>query len=119
MNDEFLPGEWEVPGGGIEVDESPIEGLRREIKEECGLDVKVVPEPLAMGEYLIEKTDEKVYRIEFTFKCEWDGTGNVKLSEEHDEFAWVSPTQFSGLEMTGYMHRLVTNSLDRLMGNLF
>jgi len=31
---------WEVPGGGIEEDESPLQAATRETKEELGLDIK-------------------------------------------------------------------------------
>lgn len=32
---------WELPGGQIEIGESLIEGLQREIFEECGIQVKL------------------------------------------------------------------------------
>ena len=31
---------WEIPGGGLDEDESPWAGARREIKEELGLDLQ-------------------------------------------------------------------------------
>ena len=38
---EFLPGMYELPGGHIESNESEIDGLVREIKEELNLDIEV------------------------------------------------------------------------------
>ena len=32
-------GKWELPGGGLDWGEKPEEGIRREIKEEMGLEV--------------------------------------------------------------------------------
>jgi mutator protein MutT len=48
-------GEWSIPGGKLELGETLAEGVRREVREETGLDVEV-------GE-LIEAF-ERVYRDE-------------------------------------------------------
>lgn len=37
----FLKGKWELPGGKIEDNESPVEAIIREIKEELNTDIKV------------------------------------------------------------------------------
>ncbi|MDG4824117.1 NUDIX hydrolase [Asanoa sp. WMMD1127] len=34
---------WEVPGGAVEADESPLAGARREVREELGADFPVGP----------------------------------------------------------------------------
>jgi len=39
--DKHLGGEWEFPGGKIEVGESPTEALHREIKEELGCTLSI------------------------------------------------------------------------------
>lgn len=33
-------GVWDLPGGGLNFGENPVEGLKREIKEEMGLELK-------------------------------------------------------------------------------
>ena len=33
--------EWELPGGRLNIDETPLEGLRREIKEELGVTIMI------------------------------------------------------------------------------
>jgi 8-oxo-dGTP diphosphatase len=33
---------WVLPGGGIEPGESPEEAMKREVREECGLDVTLI-----------------------------------------------------------------------------
>src|SRR6478609_6026571 len=34
-------GHWEPPGGVLELDETPDQGLRREVEEETGVEVRV------------------------------------------------------------------------------
>jgi len=39
---EPLKGEWSIPGGRLELGETLAEGVRRELQEETGLDVRVL-----------------------------------------------------------------------------
>ena len=39
---EPLKGEWSIPGGTLELGETLVEGIRRELREETGLEVKVL-----------------------------------------------------------------------------
>jgi 8-oxo-dGTP diphosphatase len=37
-----LPGKWSVPGGLVELGETTAEAARREVAEECGLEIELV-----------------------------------------------------------------------------
>ncbi len=39
MDKEWAPGAWEIPGGGVRAGESSEEAVKREIREETGIDV--------------------------------------------------------------------------------
>lgn len=41
-NAKYFPLHWDFPGGKLEPDEEPFEGIAREVKEETNLDVKPV-----------------------------------------------------------------------------
>jgi 8-oxo-dGTP diphosphatase len=58
---EPLKGYWSIPGGIVETGEKLVEGIRREVAEETGLDVepylmfeifeRVIPDPEGKPEY--------------------------------------------------------------------
>jgi nucleoside triphosphatase len=41
-NRGVFPGQWGFPGGGIEPNEKMIDALRRELKEELGIEIKEI-----------------------------------------------------------------------------
>ena len=42
----WYPDTWDLPGGHVEVEESPLEALVRELGEELGILAEVTGEPL-------------------------------------------------------------------------
>ncbi|OGY85248.1 MAG: hypothetical protein A3F54_00060 [Candidatus Kerfeldbacteria bacterium RIFCSPHIGHO2_12_FULL_48_17] len=50
-------GKWELPGGGLDFGEKPHDGLRREIKEEMGIEVTDIAERPAY--FVTAKISEK------------------------------------------------------------
>jgi len=43
-DEAFLPGTWEVPGGGVDENETVEQAVIRETKEEAGMDI--IPQKL-------------------------------------------------------------------------
>lgn len=83
-NDSHSPGVWEIPGGRLELGEDPFEGLKRETKEETGINIEI-KNPLAI-DYFTRDDGQKITMI--IFLCSTNDK-EIKLSEEHDEFAWA------------------------------
>ncbi|SHF68362.1 NUDIX hydrolase [Streptoalloteichus hindustanus] len=52
LDEEFLPGLWELPSGRVEAGEDLVTALRREVAEETGLDVDVVTGYLGSFDYV-------------------------------------------------------------------
>jgi 8-oxo-dGTP pyrophosphatase MutT (NUDIX family) len=75
---------WVLPGGRLEDDQSPEAGLRRELREETGLEDIVVKNVLDVG---LSDSKETLLVI---FECESKESSNIQLSSEHSEFAWVT-----------------------------
>ena len=78
--------EWELPGGKLELDETPEECLRREIREETGLVVEVGP-LLDVWVYAIAP-DVHVFMVAYgCLPIAPDAA--VRISGEHREHVWA------------------------------
>jgi 8-oxo-dGTP diphosphatase len=64
-----------LPGGHIKKDETFTQGLKREVKEETGLNI-------SWNKIIFSKPNFTLYKGGVY-------TGMVKLSEEHDGFVWA------------------------------
>jgi mutator protein MutT len=80
-------GVWDLPGGKMDYGESLRETLVREAREETGLRVSV-----GRPVHICHFTKEPVWVTCVTFACEYTG-GEVHLSAEHDDFAWIDPSE--------------------------
>ncbi len=88
--DEISPGEWDLPGGRLEQAEDPTAGAVREGAEEAGLLITDI-EPLHV---LVQGAGEELMII-FHTTVEHNA---VTLSGEHNDYRWISPTEFAELE---------------------
>ena len=90
-NEDIYPGMWELPSGKREFFESSYDSLVREIKEETGLDVKII-QPCSVFEYKIEKPNEIRDSTQINFIVTSD-ISEVRLSKEHQDYAWISENE--------------------------
>ena len=87
-----LAGLWEFPGGKLELGESPKEALRRELREELGIDAKVGDLKIANS----HQFGDKGILLMFYEVPYW--TGEPK-SIHHNELRWVKKEDISNLEI--------------------
>jgi 8-oxo-dGTP diphosphatase len=78
-------GRWVPPGGILELDESPQDGVVREVYEETG--IKVYPTRLT-GVY----KNMRLGVVSLAFRCEVVG-GEAHTSSEASCVEWISPSE--------------------------
>ncbi len=94
-DETHLENLWDVPGGRFDHGETPQEGLKREVREESGLQIRIV-EPVKSWSFTREN-GEQVFGT--TFLCEPEEGLEVDLGDEHTDFRWVNVSELEGLEM--------------------
>jgi len=94
---------WDIPGGRMNTGATLLDNLAREIDEETGLRLTSVPRLIAAQDIL--PTPEK-HVVRLTYIGEADG--ELRLSDEHDGFRWVSMEELKVFEnLDRYLRKLL------------
>ncbi len=106
-------GVWEIPAGGIDEYEDVHTALRREVQEECGLEIVEIiddfrsdiqrPKPgeasFVFRPYLCQQvleTNGGLSWIGFVFRCRVEGEVTMNLEEATDP-CWVTVSELSAM----------------------
>jgi 8-oxo-dGTP diphosphatase len=91
---EPLKGHWTLPGGVLEVGETLVEGVVREVREETGLLV----EPIELVE-LLERIHREERRVRYhyviaDYLCRVTG-GELRAASDADAVRWVERAEWN------------------------
>ena len=78
-------GNWLLPGGRINKGENYLDALKREIKEETGIENFKINKILDIDSWI--ENNKGTYVV--TFLIDTPDVSEVKLSDEHTKYAWA------------------------------
>ncbi len=100
-------GKWSIPGGMVELGETLSEAIKREVHEECGIEIELA-DVVAVLERVIRREDERVryHYVLVDFLGYWRG-GDLQPASDILEARWADPAEMETLEMTERTQKVV------------
>ena len=112
-------GQWEFPGGKVEAGESPRRALRREIREELGIETLSARPLLVLPfDYPHARVWLEVFLVD-SFAgdgVDWQGVdqhGLDRQGREGQPTRWLTPVEIRQLDILGAVHPIL-DALDAL-----
>lgn len=107
MSSKGNPGKWDLPGGKLDAGEVFDEGLLREVREETGVTIRLRHALAATDSE--SPTKKVVYLI---MEADYV-SGEVRLSEEHEDYTWVNAADLGGVDMAEQLKPFATDYASR------
>ena len=104
-------GEWSIPGGAVELGESVEAALRREVREETGLEI-------AVGRFLevferVERDDDGVVRFHFVV-LDYAATvvgGTLRAGDDAADVVLADPDDLDRYALADTVRRVISSAI--------
>jgi len=110
---DFAENTWECGTGRVDQGEDFTQALRREIQEELGVDILI---DFIIGTAHFYRGDKKPENemLGVFYCCSLEDPDLIKLSWEHSEFRWVTPSTAEKILPKGYWLSHLIDRADRI-----
>ena len=111
---EPLKGEWSVPGGMLELGEKLRDGVRREVREETGIEVEV-GEVLDVFDSIFpdEHGRTQYHYVLIDYLCR-RVSGEAKAGSDVSDVLWVSAQDLPGLNLRASLEQVIRKGLQQI-----
>ena len=107
---------YTLPGGHIEVGETMIEAVKREVKEEVGLNVQVGHMLLLQEAIFAPEFYKKRHFVFIDFACRSE-SDQVKLDQDElQEYLWIYPGAAYNLKLDSFTRKTIDMFMEKGLG---
>ena len=93
---------WDLPGGAVHIPETHEDALRREVREETGIETK----NLTLLTCRTSHEADDSYVIFLGYRADACST-DAQLSREHTDFQWLTETEFRQCDLAPHLKDLM------------
>ena len=108
---EPLKGEWSIPGGMLELGEELEDGVRRELKEETGLDVDPLECLLVFDRIMHEGKRVKYHYVIVDYLCRRK-RGRLRPASDVVDARWVRRDELPKYHLTDMATTLILRAFE-------
>ncbi|MFQ5817473.1 MAG: NUDIX hydrolase [Terriglobia bacterium] len=112
---EPLKGQWSLPGGAVELGETLVEAVQRELREETGLEVKVLDivevfERISPPVEAAARGRPRYHYVLIDYLCE-PVSGTARAGSDVSAVAWARPEELARYQLTAKATAVIQKAL--------
>ncbi len=108
-----LKGQWSIPGGMLELGEELTAGVRRELKEETGLDVEPLECILVFDRIMRKGSRVKYHYVIVDYLCKRK-RGRLRPASDVTDARWVRRNDLAQYHLTEMALSLVLRAFEKM-----
>ena len=107
-----LAGQWSLPGGGVELGETLVDSVVREMLEETGLQIEVGPVIEVFDRITRDNNGEVRYHFVLVDYLCWPVGGELQASSDVEDARFVAPADLPHYNLTLKANQVIERALE-------
>jgi len=104
-------GKWSIPGGRLELGETIEEAVKREVFEECGVQIDIVRVLEVMDNIMRDDDGRISYHFVLIDMLANYLSGEPEAKSDADECRWVTPAELTELDMNPRLRAVIMREI--------